>query len=89
MYLPKYYILAEKDNGYEKDLLLDYIEYPNLKVFMSNNKQILTCQTKIYLGYLIAQGLKYLHEYKIFHLDLKPTNIMMYKKMMIKLIDFG
>jgi hypothetical protein len=30
MFLPKYYLLAEKDNSYENDLLVDYINYPNL-----------------------------------------------------------
>ncbi len=30
MFLNKYYLLAEKDNDFENDLLLDYIDYPNL-----------------------------------------------------------
>ncbi len=30
MFLPKYYLLAEKDNFYENDLLVDYIPSPNL-----------------------------------------------------------
>ncbi len=46
-------------------------------------------QTKLYFGYIIAQSLRYLTEYKIVHLDLKPSNIMLSKLMIIKLIDFG
>lgn len=38
---------------------------------------------------MISLGLKYLQEYQITHLDLKPSNIMLYKKMMIRIIDFG
>ncbi len=45
--------------------------------------------TKIFFGYIIAQALRYLQEYNIVHLDLKPPNIMLYKNMMVKLIDFG
>jgi serine/threonine protein kinase len=33
--------------------------------------------------------LKFLHEYRVVHLDLKPANILLQKKMMIKVIDFG
>lgn len=38
---------------------------------------------------MISQSLRYLSEYKIAHLDLKPTNIMTNRKLTIKLIDFG
>lgn len=38
---------------------------------------------------MITQSLRYLKEYKIVHLDLKPTNIMTNKRLTIKLIDFG
>jgi serine/threonine protein kinase len=89
MFLPKYYLLAEKDNSYENDLLVDYINYPNLSEYLSKNKYSISLQTKIYLLVMITQGLRYLQEYKIAHLDLKPTNIMMHRKLGIKLIDFG
>jgi len=46
-------------------------------------------QTKIYLVYMITQGLRYLKDYRIAHLDLKPSNIMMHSKLTVKLIDFG
>ena len=38
---------------------------------------------------MIAQSLRYLSEYNIAHLDLKPTNIMVARKLRTKLIDFG
>ena len=69
--------------------MVDFINYPTLSDYVAKNKDSLSYQTKIYLGYIIAQGLRYLQEYQIAHLDLKPSNIMLYKKMMIKLIDFG
>lgn len=38
---------------------------------------------------MITQSLRYLKDYKIVHLDLKPTNIMTNKRVTIRLIDFG
>lgn len=69
--------------------MVDYVEFPNLGEFIKQNRDSLSYQTKIYFGYIIAQGLRYLQEYQIAHLDLKPANIMLHKKLMIKFIDFG
>ena len=89
MFLPKYYLNSDKQNENNGELMVDFINYPTLSDYVAKNKDSLSYQTKIYLGYIIAQGLRYLQEYQIAHLDLKPSNIMLYKKMMIKLIDFG
>ena len=45
--------------------------------------------TKLYIMFSIAQSIRSLREYRIVHLDLKPSNILMHYKMLIKLIDFG
>jgi len=37
----------------------------------------------------ICYGLKYLHGERIFHLDLKPSNILLDKDMVSKIADFG
>lgn len=89
MFLPKYYLNTDKLNESEGELMVDFINYPTLADYVTKNKDSLSYQTKIYLSFIIAQGLRYLQEYQIAHLDLKPSNIMLYKKMMIKLIDFG
>lgn len=69
--------------------MVDYLNHPTLAEYIAKNKETMSYQTKIYLGYIIAQGLRYLQEYQIAHLDLKPANIMVCKQMMVKLIDFG
>jgi len=37
----------------------------------------------------IIQSLRYIRDFKIVHLDVKPSNIMIYCNLLIKLIDFG
>lgn len=69
--------------------MVDYLNHPTLAEYIAKNKETMSYQTKIYLAYIIAQGLRYLQEYQIAHLDLKPANIMVCKQLMVKLIDFG
>ena len=37
----------------------------------------------------ICEGLNYLHEGRVLHLDLKPDNILLDKEMVPKIADFG
>ena len=48
----------------------------------------MSIHTKICIGFLILQGLRFLKDCKIVHLDLKPSNIMIGKKLDLKFIDF-
>jgi len=86
--LCKYYF-AENNPHLKDDLLSDYIEFPNLSDYFTQNMHTMSLHTKIYFSIMIAQSLRYLQDYKIVHLDLKPTNIMLSRKLNIKLIDFG
>ena len=45
-------------------------------------------QTNIHLVYVTVQGLRYLSKYNVVHMDMKPSNIIVFKGM-VKLIDFG
>jgi serine/threonine protein kinase len=49
----------------------------------------MSLQTKLHFMFSVAQALRYLRDYGIVHLDLKPENVMTYCNMLIKLIDFG
>lgn len=88
MFVPKYYLNVERLND-ENELLIECIDYPNLATFIEMQKNTMSYQTKIYFCSMIAQALRYLQEYQITHLDLKPSNIMLSSKMIVKIIDFG
>lgn len=89
IFLPQYYLLAEKESGNKKGILSDFINHPNLYEYCKKFHLSNSFHTKIFFSILIAQGIRYLRDYNIAHLDLKPTNIMTNKKLNLKLIDFG
>jgi hypothetical protein len=89
IFLPKYYIIINKANPHSNCVVMDLISSKNLKEFMSASSQSITLLTKLFLIFAIIQALRYIRDYSIVHLDLKPNNIMIYCNMLIKLIDFG
>jgi serine/threonine protein kinase len=42
-----------------------------------------------HIAYQVLNGLKYLHEHNIVHLDIKPSNLLVSKDMKVKIADFG
>lgn len=89
IFLPKYYIVVNKDNPYKDSVFMDYIPSRNLKEFLHVGATSVSLLTKLYLIFSIIQSLRYIRDYRIVHLDLKPNNIMIFVNMLIKLIDFG
>lgn len=68
---------------------MDFIPSRNLKEYLHANSASVSLLTKLYLAFSILQALRYIRDYRIVHLDIKPNNIMIYCNMLVKLIDFG
>ncbi len=68
---------------------MDFISTPSLHEYFLLRKESVSMMTKLYFSLIISHGLRYLQEYKIAHLDLKPTNIMTHFGLKLKIIDFG
>lgn len=61
----------------------------SLQDYVQRFKTTLSQQTIVFLAYQISQGLRYLKDYRVVHLDIKLSNIMVSKKLAVKIIDFG
>lgn len=67
---------------------MEYIEGYNLREFVER-KGCLTEKDAKEIILTICKTIKYCHEKNVFHGDLKPNNVMITQKGIIKLIDFG
>ena len=69
--------------------VMDYIDGENLKERLTSTKKPLSENEIRQLLSQILDALKSIHDHGIYHLDLKPANIMVDKQGSVKLIDFG
>jgi serine/threonine protein kinase len=68
---------------------MDYIPFPNLSEYVKQNKSTLSTHTKIHLMFMLVQALRVIKENDVVHADVKPSNVLLYCGLFIKLIDFG
>lgn len=89
IFTPKYYVPLNRPNPFSNCLLMDHIPSLTLTQFLKAYHLTLSLQTKLWFMFSIVQALRFIREFKIVHLDLKPSNILMFHHWAIKLIDFG
>jgi hypothetical protein len=63
VFLPKYYIIPDKNDELKDDLLMDFINYPTLGEYIKMHKETISIQSKLFLIYIIAQALRSLKSY--------------------------
>lgn len=68
---------------------MDYIPLDTLTSHMRSSRLSMSLRTKLILLYSTVQSLRFLRDQHIVHLDLKPSNIMLFHNLIVKLIDFG
>lgn len=93
------YILKPLDYGYVDNVkqekaffVTEYIEGVIDGATWLEQQGKLEVETGLHVGLQIAEGLKNAHHKGIYHLDLKPANILLkqtHTKMVVKIIDFG
>ncbi len=68
---------------------MDYLRGESLDVYAENLNEVLSFWSKVFLIKNIVNGLRFIVGYKIVHLDLKPSNIIVVSDMLAKIIDFS
>ncbi|KAL6639788.1 hypothetical protein ACP70R_022610 [Stipagrostis hirtigluma subsp. patula] len=75
-----------------RSLCFEYMQNGNLEKYLFGEYDGLDWHTRYAIIKGICRGLKYLHEelkYPMYHLDLKPANILLDENMVPKIADFG
>jgi len=81
---PIYEIYEEKNNHY---IVMQYIDGVTLDAVI--NFKELKIQKTLDIGLQICEGMNEAHEKGIIHRDLKPGNVIINKKGIVKILDFG
>lgn len=72
-------------------IMMNYGKFGNLINFQNNiiNKNYFSESILCFLSYQILCGLKYLHQCKICHFDIKPQNIIIEDSLNVQIIDYS
>ncbi|XP_046851138.1 serine/threonine-protein kinase mos-like [Xenia sp. Carnegie-2017] len=70
-------------------LVMEYIENKTLQHMLDDSEEIINDARRISMALEIVSALAYIHQQNIAHLDLKPVNVLVTKKNICKLGDFG
>lgn len=77
------------NEGSQYYMIMEYLEGKNLaKVIQSTNQKFPASMISS-IAFQVCNALEYAHENKIVHRDIKPENIILSKKGIVKLTDFG
>ena len=80
-------IVQTKEDQNNIYIIMEFIDY-DLFLHIVNNKRLDEKESALYYFQLIT-GLEYIHSLNIVHRDLKPENLLLTKKRILKIIDFG
>ena len=80
-------IIQTKEDQENVYIVMEFIDY-DLFLHIVNNKRLEETEAALYYFQLIS-GLEYIHLLNIVHRDLKPENLLLTKRRVLKIIDFG
>lgn len=69
-------------------LVMEYIENKTLQHMLDDSEEIIDDARRISMALEIVSALDYIHQQNIAHLDLKPVNVLVTKKVIMKLLRY-
>ncbi len=69
-------------------IVMEYVEGVDLFTLLKKAGRI-PMEVAVFVGLQIVEGLEYAHERTLVHRDVKPSNILVSKRGLVKLMDFG
>ena len=73
---------------HSRAILMEFYPHKSLEHFRTKNNG-LSINTKIWFLIQVAQGIRFLGQEGVYHLDIKGSNILIQKNYTLRLIDFG
>eukprot|EP00331_Platyophrya_macrostoma_P031070 CAMPEP_0176438752 /NCGR_PEP_ID=MMETSP0127-20121128/19501_1 /TAXON_ID=938130 /ORGANISM="Platyophrya macrostoma, Strain WH" /LENGTH=430 /DNA_ID=CAMNT_0017822823 /DNA_START=439 /DNA_END=1732 /DNA_ORIENTATION=- len=92
-YIAKFFH-ASRDNKQKvglnrKGILMEFYPHKSLEHFKRKMTDTISVNTKLWFLTQMANGIRYMKQEGVYHLDLKNSNILIQKNYSLKLIDFG
>jgi serine/threonine protein kinase len=85
--ITKFY--EDKRRKFNNFLFMDWYAFKSFDIYYKSNIKSLSLLTKIYLLCQVIQGLRFIRNNKIAHMDIKPQNIIIGKSLLLRVSDFG
>jgi serine/threonine protein kinase len=74
---------------YSNNLFMIYCEYSDYSSFKRARRTVMSLLMRLYFLSQLVEGLRFLHARNLYHLDLKPQNMLIGKAFILKITDFG
>lgn len=87
-FIPKYYRMEAAIDPPDT-LFMEYLQGEELDFFVLARNETISLWTKVCLLLNLVHGLRYLSNYEIVHLDVKPINVLVCRQLITKIIDYG
>lgn len=89
-YLLKYYVCNQNDFPFKNSIIMDYIPHNNTLIeFLRLQKDTISLKSKFHLAANLSNGLRFIKNYGVVHMDLTMTNVLVVNDYLTKIIDFG